>query len=60
MYRKRWMYNYRENYEVLEIDEDVGDYLIIDDINNKQWYLIEFFKTQSEIRIEKIDKLLNL
>jgi hypothetical protein len=44
-------------YEVINID-DAGDYLIMDDDNDKLWYLKKWFKPLSEIRIEKIDKLL--
>jgi deoxyxylulose-5-phosphate synthase len=49
-----------KTYEVLEIDDDVGYYIIIDNDNDKMCYPKEYFKPLSEYRIEKIDKLLNL
>ena len=45
-----------EIYEVIEIDNDC--YIIIDNINDKLWCPKEYFKPLSEIRNEKIDKLL--
>jgi hypothetical protein len=44
-------------YEVIEIDDD-GYYGIIDDINIEDWFSKEYFRPLSEIRNEKIDKLL--
>jgi hypothetical protein len=44
-------------YEVIKIDDEW--YLIINDISDKYWYPKEYFKLLSEIRIEKIDKLIN-
>jgi hypothetical protein len=48
-----------KTYEVTEITE-YGNYWIIDDNNDKRWCLKRFFKTISEIRNEKIDKLLGI
>jgi hypothetical protein len=45
-----------KHYEILE--EWEYDYYIINDINWHGWYFKEWFKTLSEIRNEKIDKLL--
>lgn len=45
-------------YEVFEIDDD-GYYYIIDDNKNEVWwYPKECFKLLSELRNDKIDKLL--
>jgi hypothetical protein len=46
-----------KTYDVIHINYN-GDYIIMDDDNDKLWYPKEFFKPLSEIRNEKIDKLL--
>ena len=43
-------------YDVLENSE--YDYYLINNIGRHDFYFKEYFKTQSEIRNEKIDKLL--
>jgi hypothetical protein len=52
-----------KTYEVTYIYSN-GDYDIIDDSNENSgysnWYHKEYFKTLSEIRIERINKLLGL
>ena len=48
-----------ETYEVIKIDDE-GDYQIIDDIGIKCIFNKNRFKTLSELRNEKIDKLLEL
>ena len=45
-------------YEVIRIYQD-EDYEIIDDNGVENWYHKEWFKPLSELRNEKIDKLLN-
>jgi hypothetical protein len=45
-------------YEVIDIDDD--NYYIKDDNGYEFWYPKEWFKLLSEIRNEKIDKLLEL
>ena len=46
-----------KTYDVIKIDDD-GNYYIIDDIGYELRYLKEHFKSLSEIRNEKINKLL--
>ena len=46
-----------KTYEVVSIDAD-GDYIIIDDNGHDWWYQKQYFKTLSEIRNEKIERLL--
>ena len=45
-----------KTYEV--ISENAWRYIIIDDTGEDNRYLVEWFKTLSELRNEKIDKLL--
>ena len=52
-----------KTYEVIVRDDEVTIniitwYCIIDDIGEKNWYIIELFRPLSEIRNEKINKLL--
>ena len=42
------------------IKETMMSYVIISDHKFENWYFKEYFKTLSEIRNEKIDKLLGL
>ena len=44
-------------YNVIKIDND-GDYGIINDLGSNCWFFKEYFKPLSEIRNERIDKLL--
>jgi hypothetical protein len=46
-----------KTYDIITINE-YGDYIIIDDNNHEDWYPNEWFKPLSEIRNEKINKLL--
>jgi hypothetical protein len=45
-------------YKVIEIDNDDGNYYIIDEYGPKGYYPKYWFKPLSEIRNERIDKLL--
>jgi hypothetical protein len=48
-------------YEVLEIDEKAsGFYWMMNNYGKRDWYFKDRFKPLSEIRIEKINKLLRL
>ena len=46
-----------KTYEVIHIN-DYGDYIIINDKGDKNWYPKDRFKSLSEIRADKINKLL--
>ena len=45
-------------YDVIEEDKEEDVYKIIDDDGDEDWYHKEHFKTLSEIRNEKIERLL--
>ena len=46
-----------KTYEIISINT-YDNYLIIDDADHEDWYRKKLFKSLSEIRAEKIDKLL--